>query len=303
MFFADAKYPLPDPTVRICSQRQRQLYLRETCKDLMDPDKEEEKYMNRRLKLVAINHKKKLLYCVLPKTGSRSWLDFMVNLSSEADADKAWQIRDPDFMEDAGIEYKRKIYIHDLERKFKDYTKFVVVRHPLQRFVAAYYESVIKNHNFKKKDGNLPDFREFATMVARRRVHPQVQMARYINHCQVCRIKYDYILKTETIDSDFHMLSSELGTNIPLPREHVNKVYKERHHTDMFKYDTLLQSLQPQYTDILKDLMAVYKTDIKVFGYGWDFNNQRSTCAAMQGDKPYSCCWIIQLEYVLFDRS
>ncbi|KAK2161190.1 hypothetical protein LSH36_120g11027 [Paralvinella palmiformis] len=289
-FSREEKHLLPDPTVRICSQRQRQLHLRQTCHELLDEDRERRRYMKRRVKLVAISHQRKLLYCILSKTGSRSWLTFLANLSSDAGSDHNLRIRDERFMNKTGIEYRRNLYLDELDSRYRDYTRFVVVRHPLQRFASAYYESVVKNGKFRRNDGTLPSFREFSAMIAGGQLQPHVQMARYINHCQVCRTKYDYIVKAETIKSDFHLIRSDLATNVPLPREHVNKIYRGRHHTDVFKYDALLKTLQPENSNVLRGLAAVYEADNKIFGYGWDFDNQRSTCSVMQGDKPYPCC-------------
>ena len=84
---------------RPCSQAYRKNLIRNTCE--MHHRFDQSPTSDDFVQVAAINHKKGIYYCGLPKSGSRSWLTYMVNVSDTHPA-KSWKIRDTGFMHEAG---------------------------------------------------------------------------------------------------------------------------------------------------------------------------------------------------------
>ena len=233
--------------------------------------------------VIAVNHKKRLFYCALPKAGSRSWLSYMVNISS--DIAEPWRIRDDNFMRKAGLEYRRKVPLAEVKSKYKNYTKFTVVRHPLQWIVGVYFEAIHRTGKYGNVDGSKSTLQEF---VDRLYFYPGFKKAwqSFESICHHCQIDYDYIIKSETLEEDGKMLSHALDTDVLPPFVHVNSRFEQDH--ESFKYDTLLQEMEKNETDIIYKLLTYYDKDIKMFGYQWDNLAKTSFCS--NWDEIGNCC-------------
>ncbi|XP_066978991.1 carbohydrate sulfotransferase 11-like [Macrobrachium rosenbergii] len=113
-----------------------------------------------------------------------------------------------------------------LVKKLENYKKFIVVRHPIERLVSAYFDKI---HH---KEGKLPMQRkvlpfvrktrknatvtditwpEFVSFVVRKGGRLNAHWMPYESLCLPCQIDYDFILKFETLDEDAEGLLRAIG--------------------------------------------------------------------------------------------
>ncbi len=122
-------------------------------------------------------------------------------------------------------------------KNFSHYRKFILVRHPLQRVVAAYYEvrtqKATSNHT-----SNLTQFVTDLVLTNTINFH----WLDYQQFCYPCQVHYDYVMKLETMKSDSLVLNGILGANpdISYSEVHVNKE-QATSSAGAYKYDDILR--------------------------------------------------------------
>ena len=119
---------------------------------------------------------------------------------------------------------------------------------------------------------------------------------RYINRCKVCKLDYEYVIKTETMDDDIRDFNQVIGNRKgpTVDFSHQNQfldesqqnIPKSAHH---YKYDKTLYSLQRKHPDLMKRLLNLYGEDMQLFGYKWDWRRGKSSCGVDHGDGK-ECC-------------
>ena len=237
------------------------------------------------MQVVAMNHKRRILYCALPKSGSRAWLTYMVNMS-EAHPNSSWNIRDEEFMKDVGLDYRKKMPVDEVLSKYANYTKFTIVRHPLQWVVALYFEAIVHVQKYANEDGSLATLQEFVNDLP---TYPLFQKAwnSYEAHCHHCSVDYDFLVKAETVEDDGRALGALLATDVLPPISHVNDL-PIMGGARKFKYDELLRDLHANQTGIVHKLLTHYDKEMAMFGYQWDVQTMTSRC--INQDEEGSCC-------------
>ena len=239
--------------------------------------------MDSDLDVVVLNHGRKLLFCALPKSGSRSWLTYLANMTGNAS--EPWRVRNEDFMMAAGLDYRKKVPVREVVEKFGSYTKFTVVRHPIQWIVALYFETVHILDKYRNPDGSRPTLQQF---VANLYHYPKFKKywESFELSCHHCLVRYDYIVKAETVDPEGDSLRNFLHTDVVPPFVHVNPRYGSV--ADRFKYDEILREMERNSTSTIHRLLAYYEKDLRMFGYAWDVTGRRSTCH--NDDEHGTCC-------------
>ena len=106
------------------------------------------------------------------------------------------------------------------------YTKFIVVRHPLDRLISAYRDKM-RGGDVTFKEGAMkvveryrtnitnndtfPTFKEFVKMtLTNSALARNEHWKSYFFKCDPCYVNYDYVLKVETMDHDMRMFLSEV---------------------------------------------------------------------------------------------
>ena len=114
------------------------------------------------------------------------------------------------------------------------------------------------------------------------------------DRCDPCRIKYDYILRTETLADDFVKLGDVLKkrladrglkiTNLTLP--HITRAELKSLDPRM-----KIQRLASEYGNVSRETMAglryVYHEDMAMFGYTW-YDGEGGACSIPNNGHP--CC-------------
>ncbi len=241
---------------------------------------------NNTLFIIVVDDRRKILYCKIGKTGTTSFLDYFAKTTGKPVGSINVQLKEDLRRVDLNMSYH--VAVSEVNTRYKDYTKIIVVRHPLQRVISAYFHvfKVLKLyasmnmtlHKFLRNvTGNLADYDGHWT--------------RYHNRCKVCRVKYDYIMKSETIDIDIMATADLFGvsnlTDDVKPVVETKNIGK-RYSSEMFRYDDLLKDFQLRYPLYMHRLLHLYKEDMELFDYGWDIAGKKSRCRASINSR--QCC-------------
>ncbi|MPC39865.1 Carbohydrate sulfotransferase 11 [Portunus trituberculatus] len=174
-----------------------------------------------------------------------------------------------------------------LSYKLRTYTKFLFVRHPMERLVSAFRNKLASNsssatdfrrrfgatilkvrrgvgafRNISKADKGLT-FAEFVYYLIERSYTGGLQSlnehwAPYFDLCHPCTIRYDNIGKYETLEEDAEFILRKIGAR---PNLHFPPIVNSR---TASLVDDYLASLTP---DMSRKLYDLYEPDFTLFQY------------------------------------
>ncbi len=172
------------------------------------------------------------------------------------------------------------LYLEDAIRKHSDYRKYIIVRHPLQRVVSGFFE-VQKKHD---PEGKIKNFTQALRDYILNEVFNPHWMEFY-DACHPCDVKYDAVLKAETLETDIEALNRkfQLGSDKEFPMFHLS-ANPDFHNANHTKYDAILRDLERTEPELFRDLLCKYDVDMKMFGYQW--KEHSSVCVSGPG----GCC-------------
>ncbi len=234
--------------------------------------------------LSIIDDERKIFYCRIGKVGSVSFMDYYVQSSGKVN-DTKFKVNDKNELAKIGILMQFGTSVSEVNTKYKDYTKLTVVRHPLQRVVSAYYFDIVKKGFYSDRKMNIQDFlRNITGELVDRKEH----WRRYNTLCRFCEIKYDYVLKTESLKADTAAVAEvfekqrHLETNTgSTPTEYTQLRHKHKGinvGSEIFKYDASLRDFQLKSPLHMERLLRLYQEDMDLFDYAWDMKDKRSLC-------------------------
>lgn len=140
--------------------------------------------------------------------------------------------------------------------RFRDYRKLLIVRHPLQRLVSAYYEKRMSQETF-------PEFVKNRVLTSNDK-----HWLDYQSSCHPCQMEYDFILQQENIDEEFSYVKKRLGLNPGYPYPRAN-VHDEEKQNDVYRHDNTLRELEKNEAALFGRILLKYKVDMDMFGYYW----------------------------------
>lgn len=161
-------------------------------------------------------------------------------------------------------------YYYANPSKFRRYYKFSFVRNPWDRLASTYF--FLKRGGMNKEDadwGNAnlaayPTFESFVKgWVNEENIHSWEHFRP--QHYFICdeegRIQMDFVGRMENIEHDFAVVAATLGCTKPLAKVNVGN----------------LKHYSSYYTEETRDIVAnVYKKDIELFGYSFEWNKEVS---------------------------
>ena len=237
----------------------------------------------------------KMLLVVVPKAGSYSWRLYFQKFVPEVDGDVTIKKRK---YKKYGLSFKQSLSTGQINNGYKDYLKFVMVRHPLQRFVSGYFEVIVERRKYSdlwcktihralrndtscdpKHTLTLSEFtRGFSLGLLPENEHWRSQQLASLP----CDVHLDMIFKVETSLSDMKVLNEKLGMQTG-SLLYINKSKSGPHASSpkhlLTNYDTRLRTLQEEAPEAFKWLLGYFQTDMKMFGYTWDSNLAKSGCS------------------------
>ena len=170
--------------------------------------------------------------------------------------------------------------LEKMTEKLANYTKVVIVREPFSRLLSAYRN---KLENNARNDGYAALSRKLHSKYGNgsdEDIHgaPAISLNDFISHlidpksdaqadqhwnfyhrlCSPCSIKYDYVVRMDTIDSDMEYLKMIFGIkNIPFPQSYNS-------YTDKLKVNEYFAKADPS---LVNALFHTYKLDYDLFGF------------------------------------
>ena len=281
--------------------------MKETC-SIYDDDPGEDTSFNENDPLnyrkLIVDDRDKLLYCLVGKTGSTTFTRIM---RRKFDQDNNTYVGYVDKGRNMGFIRDTPLYTLDYitnvtERQYKlnNYRSFLIARNPYLRLYSAYLHKndkllkyatsnttnsqQIEETPLTKQADEASRALTFNTFL---QLLVQSMKANFTafnhsplnghfvdvwTHCHPCHIRYDYIFKTETLETDKQLFLPMLHEKYLI---HKNK-FKGRLHplkgTKLTQADILdpISAIQQIPTEILEDITDLYRHDNEVFGYGLD---------------------------------
>ncbi|XP_050730407.1 carbohydrate sulfotransferase 11-like isoform X2 [Eriocheir sinensis] len=238
---------------------------------------------------LLVDDRHRAIYCYVPKVACTNWKRLMMILSGRTNETNPLNISSHIPHEEgvltrlSSARYKTSV----LSYKLRTYTKFLFVRHPMERLVSAYRNKLASNsssatdfrrrfgstmlkvrrgvgafHNVSKA-GRGVTFAEFVYYLIERSYTGGQQSlnehwAPYFDLCHPCTIRYDNIGKYETLEEDAEFILRKIGARPDL-------------HFPPF-VNSKTASLVPGYLatlteDMSKKLYELYKPDFALFQY------------------------------------
>ena len=294
---------------RTCSQSSRLRLLRSTCKAKKHDTitsvapKRSRKQIN-----AYVDEKHKIFACLPPKSGCTTWKTILANNSF----DEPFQLKDVMQIHILAItgQIPGAVHFQQLSPEKKDevlnskeYFRFMVARHPLERIYSAYKDKIVGGGTFcrqvlkmvrknitkeKSKSCDGVTFREFVQFLQSRRPKDP-HFAPINNDFFPCFIKYDYIVKTESMDVDNEYIIDRflgptkrgMGTvkNVFVGNE-VSKDWSSL----LSPKGRLLEAYKTLTAEDVAFLVDWFKEDFLHFGYDWRVENNTGKAAV------YSLC-------------
>ena len=284
------------PTVEPrCSSQYRLEYLRATCSH---NDYTANRDMHILYKRVFIDEKNKILFCAIPKTGISSWKILMMQMSS-GHHDLPEDAHNLTVLARHGIRALITLQsLQAIKSILKNYYKVIGVRHPFVRLLSAYknkfFDRIYSQQHSKHiirhfRTDNVSDSSVYADrptwdefvrfVVAHEYRQADKHWMRYVNLCQPCLIKYDAIIKLETIEED----AREFVSNMK-PRGN----FSIGHHNPSVgnKDKPFLEYMSELSPDSIQGLRKFYGIDMDMFGY--DLGENNNPVCQYSKDKDYN---------------
>ena len=252
---------------------------------------------------MIFDHKRKIMYCPIEKVGCTTWKAVMVNNSDSRKKESFQTLLSPEYIHATlpqfnGVE--RAFYV---EAKHKNYKKFMFVRNPFERLASAYFNKAFPTvawdgksrdyyyaqiqkftlNNFQhenitasvRKHYNAT-FREFVAYILK---HNDVHWDSMQRFCDPCNIKYDYILRMETMQRDSQALMRDLYPKAgPLPVANAAMKKDKSDQTSTWVKPKVLGLFSQISEDLMDKLYKKYTFDLEFYGYSFNRNNFSATC-------------------------
>ena len=241
---------------------------------------------------MLVDHNNQVMYCYIPKAACSSWKNLLCQLIKEGVSKTTQQLLEErttsdwhikgihENIEKCGVKY---LYKQDRATQMKvlnNYTKIMTVRHPIDRIISLYYDKIhvppddpsatcttcnlwgkqIMNHQrknataYERSTGRGVTLTEFIEYTADTK-HQNEHWNEQYKLCRPCNIKYDYILKTETMAEDaMEVITRAFNSSLPFIRQNTTN-------------KTSVQVSSP--ASLKTKLLKRYKHDLDMFGFEW----------------------------------
>ena len=290
-------------TTEICSSSERQEYFKaHHCQNKT----------RRRLntKRIIVNDKLKIAYCAIAKIGSSTFKTLMA-LSGPRGTMRKVQAK-KGHMHAKGVlrSFGLRFVPIQAVREFDTYHKIVIWRHPFTRLVSAYKDKFTnkkrsnegiqrKMHAYlkrRKKPRRYDDWRvafdEFIDAVVHG--HRNQHWDPFEDHCNMCHIEYDSVLRLETFSHDIPSVLDVLGLDISTlnsfskNRKRSNSTVSNKRDTEDVVHTDVLKEFNNFSSSNIQALRRKYRNDLIGLGYEFDSKSKATSCRINTGSD--ICC-------------
>ena len=273
----------PSSSVPVCTSQQRLNYIRQQYRKY---NMTSHAATAAAASSLVVNDKKRMAYCFIPKCGSNTMKRFMAILTGNAKLrELLGNIHSPKRLAHFGLRLVSTDDIHTIS----DYRKFVVIRHPLDRFLSAFHH-VVLNRNSSANSLKLVQFIELVVNGTNNK-HWDPFAAR----CNFQFVDYDDVIRIETFRHDVKALLEYTNSNFSV----LLRTSKHHYRRESTKASDVVDEplVRPKYlqefsdvsTNDLIELKKFYKNDLRLFGYEFDGNTLVASCS-MTDERSVTCC-------------
>lgn len=231
---------------------------------------------------IMADDKYKTLYCAVSKCGSTSWKNALIKARTGGGAPANMAIHTREYLQKHQLVFLNEMKEDEVQYRLKNYYKYAIVRHPLDRMVStyrdkflgegeAYFKNVLarsikakRKHTVgetaehKDRDIEFPEFVEY--VLGRDPLTWDRHWLGIYNHCHPCHIQYDFIAHVETLDTD----APDLFKAMKMPHQELLHINTHSNSTTANKFAQFYDNIQIKD---YKRLLDFYFNDLLLFGY------------------------------------
>lgn len=231
-----------------------------------------------------VDDKHKVLYCFIPKVACTSWKTVLLELQTEKQINGSVKgsVHNQPFMNRHGLRRLSTYGLEDVKLRLEAYTKFMFVRHPLERIASAYHDKIEHglNREFKsyikqaiatyrndstvehRVDAEMDEFiRLFTDETLPRHQRWNAHWTPYHDSCHPCITNYDYVGHMETINDDAKQILLHVFNTTTVKFPHHNAVRSD---------DRYLKDFESVPEHIMAKLHREFLLDFEMFNYKWN---------------------------------
>lgn len=245
---------------------------------------------------IMVDDRHKTMFCGVPTAAWTSWVSFLVNVSADtAEPSPPYghhlPVHSRNYLRNKHLRPLEDYFPDEIRLRFDTYFTFMVVRHPLKRPVSSYNNRMDINHveaklhwatisqQILEKYRYSPDSGQNVTVQPKNNNVAFAEYLRYVlDHfpqdrhwmpyiaaCQPCSIRYDYIVKLESMKMDARDVFDRMG--IPAERRYVPYL-KGLASAGINTGEVYMKYLHNVSKAEYQRLLSTYSTDMKLFNYG-----------------------------------
>ncbi len=275
-----------DEEVQFCDATSRDAYVKALCdKAVTTP------FDFRKTQSLFVDERHKVIYCFLPKVACTSFKALMIgsvsNMTIQSIIDnrnKFALVHTPAYLKLRGVRNLMMYSKQEAEYRLHNYFKFMAVRHPFDRLLSAWRDKreYIKNKRTlisQPTPAQVFSFKQFLKqeVAMRGEAHFSDHWVEYWKDCHPCHVRYDSIVRLETMERDIQLILSKLpgptGNPNVLPRTNVKSPS-----SPLKKLQDLANFYETIDEALMSKLLHRYKLDFKLFGYHWNPELKVGTC-------------------------
>ncbi|XP_076056231.1 carbohydrate sulfotransferase 11-like [Oratosquilla oratoria] len=243
-----------------------------------------DKFLNTNFGHFVVDDIHKTLYCYVPKVSCTTWKRIMMILTGLSKAKDPLEIPSEKAHEEGTLVHLSS-YTRDkaaVRRRLQKYTKFIIVRDPMERLLSAYRNKLAGDtktaRHFKKRfgvailkqygnrnssTGDGVTFNQFVDYVTdpSRRKQLNEHWAPYVDLCHPCLVEFDYIGKYETLETDAEFILRKIGAPRTL---HFPRVYSSKTTSVLPEYLKTLTIKQ------IRAILTLFDPDFTIFKYNFN---------------------------------
>lgn len=212
---------------------KRAQHLREICDQLDKLGQVPIELERHSYQYMYVNDEYKFIFCTMPKLACTNWKRVFLALNDIPNKNY--------IMNELKIGHVHGMYGHhaktldkysqpEIQERLQTYKKIIFVRDPFERIVSAFKDKMFRNDSIwfrdiakkiiqlKRRDGTpktgnvkFLEFVQYLTDPDTFQSSYEQHWAKYINLCQPCILRYDFIGKFETMDADVDLAFKYMG--------------------------------------------------------------------------------------------
>ena len=263
-----------------------------------------------------LNTNTNVLACLNAKVASRFWGHTIAGASSNDEVD----VFNLTMLHNIGVFKLSDLDLENVEKVIHSTVKVVTVRHPIERILSAYrdkfiysvmgkgsldaYRYIIINYR-KQSPNNIEQqsfvsgepkisLTEFVRLVTDQNAPFNVHWITYMESCHPCAIKYDHVIRTETMQFDTKPIlpllhgGKSAEWEIKIQNSRSTSTHDINHTKQAFpKTLSEFDNVPKQY---IRNLIEHFKDDLETFGYTFSADTLEASCAISNINSLKGCC-------------